>query len=295
MKKGTGTLGLVFKIFSFTLSALLAISGICLVVAACHLFFTGGDTPYTRARVGEYLIRIIVPLALTVASAIATGVISLILPKDEERGRLPVDEGKMVRRLYARYTITEKCENGYTYVSGDGDKGIAVTAASAKIIRKQKTIRLISAIASTVCTAFSIIGASILAFNSRNYTLEDINGSVIAVCLFVIPLALFSLLCWIAYTFLARASYRRELEQIKAAVAAPEYVVSYTGDVCAVRKFLYRVLTFLDKHDLIITWIVRGVVITVAVTFIILGIFNGGAADVLGKAVKICTECIGLG
>ena len=36
-------------------------------------------------------------------------------------------------------------------------------------------------------------------------------------------------------------------------------------------------------------------IITVAVVFIVLGIFNGGMSDVLGKAVRICTECIGLG
>ncbi|MBO5327652.1 MAG: thioredoxin [Clostridia bacterium] len=33
----------------------------------------------------------------------------------------------------------------------------------------------------------------------------------------------------------------------------------------------------------------------VAVTFIVLGVFNGGAKDVLLKAIKICMECVGLG
>ena len=32
-----------------------------------------------------------------------------------------------------------------------------------------------------------------------------------------------------------------------------------------------------------------------ALTFIILGVMNGGARDVLVKAINICTECIGLG
>lgn len=40
---------------------------------------------------------------------------------------------------------------------------------------------------------------------------------------------------------------------------------------------------------------VRCTVLTVAVVFIILGIVNGGITDVLGKAIRICTECIGLG
>ena len=32
-----------------------------------------------------------------------------------------------------------------------------------------------------------------------------------------------------------------------------------------------------------------------AVALIALGVWNGGAADVLAKAVRICSECIGLG
>ncbi|MBO5776665.1 MAG: thioredoxin [Clostridia bacterium] len=41
--------------------------------------------------------------------------------------------------------------------------------------------------------------------------------------------------------------------------------------------------------------VTRIIVAVVAVTFIALGAVNGGMADVLGKAVRICTECIGLG
>ncbi|MBO7195979.1 MAG: thioredoxin [Clostridia bacterium] len=35
--------------------------------------------------------------------------------------------------------------------------------------------------------------------------------------------------------------------------------------------------------------------VAVAAALVILGIFNGGVSDVFAKAVKICTECIGLG
>ena len=37
------------------------------------------------------------------------------------------------------------------------------------------------------------------------------------------------------------------------------------------------------------------VLIVAAIAFIVMGIFNGGARDVLYKAAEICTECIGLG
>ena len=39
----------------------------------------------------------------------------------------------------------------------------------------------------------------------------------------------------------------------------------------------------------------RTVLLVAAIVLIVAGVFNGSAKDVFGKAVKICTECIGLG
>ena len=41
--------------------------------------------------------------------------------------------------------------------------------------------------------------------------------------------------------------------------------------------------------------IVRFALVLLSVTFIIVGILGGDTEDVLGKAIRICTECIGLG
>ena len=49
------------------------------------------------------------------------------------------------------------------------------------------------------------------------------------------------------------------------------------------------------KHGALPLAIVRIGLLIVAAVFVMLGVLNGGMADVLGKAVRICTECIGLG
>ena len=36
-------------------------------------------------------------------------------------------------------------------------------------------------------------------------------------------------------------------------------------------------------------------ILAVAVSILIYGYMNGGTADVLTKAINICTECVGLG
>lgn len=41
--------------------------------------------------------------------------------------------------------------------------------------------------------------------------------------------------------------------------------------------------------------LIQAVLIAAAVVFIILGVLNGSAYDVLVKAIHLCTECIGLG
>ena len=48
-------------------------------------------------------------------------------------------------------------------------------------------------------------------------------------------------------------------------------------------------------NNRITVWVVRGIVIVIGVSFIIAGALNGGADDVVTKAINICTECIGLG
>ena len=40
---------------------------------------------------------------------------------------------------------------------------------------------------------------------------------------------------------------------------------------------------------------IRIVLLITAIVLIVAGVFNGSARDVFGKAVKICTECVGLG
>ena len=88
-------------------------------------------------------------------------------------------------------------------------------------------------------------------------------------------------------TLLRHASVARETVAVKAALAAGKGIAKPAEKVNVDKKKL--------TEDPRIVWGIRGLILAVGVLFIVLGIFNGGMADVLGKAIRICTECIGLG
>jgi hypothetical protein len=115
--------------------------------------------------------------------------------------------------------------------------------------------------------------------------MEDINGNVINSMKLVLPCTAFGLAILTAISLWEKASLSTELALVKLAVAA----APLSKDAEIPEKKAQKSLS--PKA----TWIIRGAVAAVAVTFIVLGIFNGGMADVLGKAIRICTECIGLG
>jgi hypothetical protein len=76
-------------------------------------------------------------------------------------------------------------------------------------------------------------------------------------------------------TYLCDRSY---LRQIKALATVKAVERELPPCPCAGRVFVLRI-----------------VVAVIALALLAVGIFGGGMADVLAKAINICTECIGLG
>ena len=114
------------------------------------------------------------------------------------------------------------------------------------------------------------------ALQGRHFT-GDINGSVVGAMWLALPCFLIPAGFSVYVTLANTRSADREIalwKALPAGEAKPAEVV--TPDPAWVR------------------W-VRLAIIAVAVAALVYGWLAGGTADVLGKAAKICTECIGLG
>ena len=250
------------KIISIVSAAFLALTGLALIICAAHLFFTGGDRPYSRERVGEYLSYLIIPAAITAVSVIV-GLVYDVITKEKQDDGFKRSEGEMLEGYAKRFELEELDEK-----VRDG------------VVFERNTRLGVKIFFYTISILFAIFALAALLY--ADFTVENLSGDVLGAFAVVLPLVTASFAATIPCYYLSEASAKRERALLLDAVKSGYKPAPPKGEPTS-QKELNR------------TKITRYVVLGIAVLFIVLGIFNGGMADVLEKAVKICTECIGLG
>lgn len=251
------------KIISLVTSIFIVATGIALIVCASHLFFTGGDNPYSRESVGKYLTYLIAPAALTIALVII-GKIFDYTSKEKENNGVKRTESEMLESYAKRFDIFELSEDERTSVLAERSK--------------RSFLKVISYSVSALFGALALVYILFMA----EFTVENLSGDVLGAFAVVLPLIVAATVTHIPYAFLFEASAKKERAILLDAVKK-----GY--------KPAPAVNTPETKEDKTYTAIARYAILGIAALFIILGIINGGMNDVLEKAIKICTECIGLG
>jgi uncharacterized membrane protein SpoIIM required for sporulation len=250
------------------LSVLLALLCAAFIFSAYHLYLTGGTVPYSRARVIEYLTWLL-PISLIVILAIIfMGVLSL-MTKEQDKLKTSVSVRAIYKRRSARVSDDLLLPENKAIIEGE---------------KKRRLFILISCIAVTVIYAVITVAISL---DFSRYTVATCTDDVAALSLIIFPPALIIAVFAALMDGLYVKSLSKSCEAYKAEIDI--------GNNGGVEKEDPASLAFVKKNEDKILLITRIALVSLAVVFIVLGIFNGTMADVLGKAVKICTECIGLG
>ena len=231
--------------------------GASFIACALHLFFTGGATPYTMERCGEYLTLLAIP------SVIFAILVILGFATSKEEGVKPV----------YKYTRSELLEIFKKRV----DESKLDTEIKAKLdsLRTRKAILIIVAY---VLSAI-LLAAALFYILTFNFTSENLNGDVISALVISLPLSLVAIFLHLPFGYFIERFSDDEYSLLKA--NRQEIMIESKN-----------IITQKSKKS---TAIITAFVFALGVAFMILGYFNGGIGDVFGKAVKICTECIGLG
>lgn len=252
-------------IYGIVLSCLVVVTGICFIVS-CVLIYKSGMRPFTRESISLHFGNIVIPVILCIVGVIG-GMVLSFFPHEKPKLKGIIDTGVVLNRLKAKIDI-EKCDMD----------------TRAKIIKERK-LRFYANIfcidALVVCLVISLI----YGLNKNNFPAVDINAEMVDAMLFIIPCIVVALGAIYALVLVCNASIARELTLVKEGMKNSQQQLATssqqaTNNAQENEKFLLGA---------------RLTLLVLVVTFIIIGIFNGGMADVLQKAINICTECIGLG
>lgn len=250
-------------IYGIALSVIIIITGICFIVS-CIDIYRSGARPFTYESINSHFMAIVVPVVLCIVGIIGGMVISFF-PLEKPKIKGIIDTGTTLKKMSSKIDIS-KCDN----------------EAQGKIAKERK-VRLYSNAFCIDAIVVSLVISLIYMLNKNNFPANDINGEMVSAMLFVIPCAIVSISSIFANVLVCGASYVRELDIIKAS-----FKTAKKDDISSQQPAVS------SQHEKILLG-ARLSLLVIAVTFIIVGIFNGGMADVLQKAINICTECIGLG
>ena len=255
----------IHLIYGICMTVVAIFAGICFIAACCYIYYTGvaNDVPqiYTPAIVAEAFTKIAVPVYLCLALIIAGFILQLALPTEKKKLVPEKNLPLILQRLQAK-TDLSKCD-------ADLQESIAAEQKQRKFL--------------------CILSAALLAVGSVVFLAYTCNGSIwggnstptMVTAMYMMIGCLTAPLAFTIFTaYFNRKSIQQEIELMKKASAqAPKKAEAPAA------KAPKRLLT---------TGIQLAVV-AIGLTLLILGACNQGTADILNKAVAICTECVGLG
>lgn len=226
-----------------------------MLMVSCVTIYQSGDRPFSREIIAQALNDLAVPGCICLLAVIGGFLLRIILPLDQEKPRSVRESRDILLRFQPHF-----------------DQLPADARSEALRLRRlRKKYALIY-----ICLSGAAFVYPVLYFaDISHFGVTDITSDVMkAVAVLLFPLMLvFAAELWRRGR--CEATYQKEIGLYKSNAVKP----------CKAENAA-------KPSKLTVT---RFVIAAVCALLIILGIVNEGYVDVLGKAIKICTECIGLG
>ncbi len=259
--------------------ALTLLVGVLFIVGTASVYYAGAGSGeiYSREIVGERLRSLLIPVCVWLVAAVGGGVIAMLCPPLPARRK--ADARKSLSALSRRIP------------AGEGEEYLAARRSYRKYV-------LIRTLSLAVVAAFGVVAAvmsCVYILDAAHFTAAEagggINGDIVRMVRRVAPWIGTAFLLAVAAVVLDKFIAPRALLYAKRMIVLgkgnpplpPPVWEGWAGFAQRAAENRYFVLA------------VRIAVLALGAVFLILGILNGGAGDVLGKAVMICRECIGLG
>ncbi len=242
-------------IYDILMTAALLLAGGCLIFA-CLKIYASGEQPFSREAVAAAFLEIRIPVFFCLI-LIPLGIpVKYFFPRPTSP--LAPD------RTFVRLKQLQKTK----------DPSLAEESVI-KAVKKEQNRRKLTFFLPLLLLLIGSLVFLLYALQPESFVLSDINGSVISAMLLLLPCLLPAFLSGLFAAYDRKKSALREIELLSG---------------CPKKETPAE-----NKTDVKCKSVIRILLILAALLLLLLGIFGKGFADVLTKAVNICTECIGLG
>lgn len=263
--------------YGWTFGAYTIVVGALFIWQTLSVYLTGtapdytGEAPFTYERVAAALYKISVPFYLWIALIVVGFVLWEIFPAKEQRLRLPPDYALMRMKKKLPENVPVELQDKMNYIRA-----------------QEKAVKTLKLCAFALCCAASVYGLVYFCIPA-NFPRVDATAEMLQMAKHVFPCVFAAFIICCVVTLYESRSAKLQTPAVKEILAATKGQPVRLAD----RTAYSRAVAALSSERSV--WIARGVLVILAITLIIVGVFNGSMHDVLAKAINICTECIGLG
>ena len=259
------------------LLALISVAvGIAFIAQIISIYRSTPQNPYTAERIEEHFKEIAPLFWAWIVLIVGGGVLFAVIPEEKIKPRAYTELKNTLLKLENRLPIDSDCSE----------------------LKRQRVFRLIvGSVCSVLCLVSGIVSLSILL--DKSYT-PNFKGDFFAAhggaadrLLSVMPWIIAAFLAAVTVSVLFGVSQKKELGILKAELVKNAKNKGEKREVKKLSEKVHEKFPILKSEKLLLG--VRLGFAVVGVTFVVWGVLNGGMADVLAKAVEICTQCIGLG
>lgn len=255
------------RAYGVFLSVFTIIVGILLIVQSQRIYHSEEISPYAPQKVGEALSQIAIFLYLWLGAVVVGWVLWELFPEPSVKNKALVYQTHILKKLRAR---------------------VPSNTMSEALKRSERTDTVIRYVF-IIFGVFAAVMVGICVFDKSNYTPVGNSFNPTSDMLAMLP----KILPWIAAFFLvaiAKAIYdefsaKKKIQELKELFASTKPTERQkTREPIVGERTLSKIKLGL-----------RIGLALCSVLLIVVGALNGGAKELLEKAINICTECIGLG
>lgn len=249
----------IHKIYSIILSIFIIVSGLCLMIS-CVNIYRSGDEPFSREAVAKAFSYIAIPIYICLILTIIGVILDFVFKKIEEKNK-PVKSYNYILDIFYKKRELVNCDSCLI-----NDINIQKN--------KRKKLIIFRILVLILCSIVFLV----YSLNPNNFHQSKINESMIKAMYVLLPCLLVAFACTLYSVIQTERSLQAEIELLKKAPLKKDSA-DKKEDKTPAKSIISP----------------KYIILALSIILLIYGFITGGTADVLTKAINICTECIGLG